>query len=317
VNPLAFRTPAGATRRQRWLLYSPATRIALFSLLMALLLAATWGVVAALGWTAKDVARPFSRAAFLLRQVLPALAAYVLLVRWVERRAPEELTSRVLRGTACGLAGGTLLITSVMTGLWLFGAYQVTGFNAGAAWVGPLLLAGLGTAIAEEIVFRGVLLRISEEGLGSAAALGLSALLFGALHLGNPNATPWSSLAIALEAGVLLGLVYQVWRSLPVCIGVHLAWNFLEGTVFGSAVSGSMGKSSFIVGELRGPTWLSGGVFGIEASVLTVGISLAVSLVLFALARQRGHWVPFRPGRAPARQDAAADNGSIPASTPC
>jgi hypothetical protein len=228
-----------------------------------------------------------------------------------------ELGSRVLPGAACGIVAGSALIASVMAGLWLAGDYLVTGFNPDAAWVAPLLLGGLGTAVAEEVLFRGVLLRISEEGLGSAAALGLSALLFGAVHMGNPNATIWSSVAIALEAGVLLGLVYQVWRSLPVCIGVHLAWNFLEGTVFGSAVSGSAAKSSFVVGELQGSDWLTGGVFGIEASALTVAISLAASLVLLGMARRRGHWVPFLPGRVQAGKDAAADNASIPAATPC
>ena len=311
MSPLAFRTPAGATRRQRWLRYSPATRIALFSLLVALLVAVTWGIAWALGWTASDATPPVKRAGVLLRLVVPTLGAYLLLVLWIERRQPTELARRgMLAGALGGIAGGATLIASVMGCLWLAGAYQVSGFNPGAPWVGPLLMAGLGTAIAEEIVFRGVLFRIFEEGLGSAAALALSALLFGALHLPNPGATLWSSVAIALEAGVLLALVYMVWRSLPVCMGVHLAWNFLEGTVFGSAVSGAGGKASFIVGQLQGPAWLTGGVFGIEASVVTVVISLGASLVLLGLVRRRGMWVP-------ARRRAAADNGAVPASTPC
>jgi len=244
--------------------------------------------------------------------VVPTLGAYLLLVLWIEQRRPAELAGpRLLPHVLGGIAGGTALVSSVMACLWIAGAYKVTGFNPDAPWIAPLLMAGVATAIAEEIVFRGVLFRIFEEGLGSVAALALSALLFGALHLPNPGATLWSSLAIALEAGVLLALVYMVWRSLPVCIGVHLAWNFLEGTVFGSAVSGSGGTNSFIVGKLEGPLWLTGGGFGIEASALTVAISLVASIVLLGLARRRGLWVP-------ARRRAAADNGSIPAgTTPC
>jgi membrane protease YdiL (CAAX protease family) len=312
VSPLAFRTPAGATRRQRRLRYAAATRIALFSLSMALLVALTWAIAWALGWTAADAAPAFKRAGLLLRMVAPTLGAYLALALWIEHRRPLELIGPgALAGAAGGIAGGAALITSVMTCLWLAGAYGISGFQPDVPWVGPLLMTGLATAIAEEIVFRGVLFRICEEGMGSAAALAVSALLFGALHMPNPGATAWSSLAIALEAGVLLALVYMVWRSLPVCMGVHLAWNFMEGTVFGSAVSGTGGKASFIAGRLEGPAWLTGGVFGIEASALTVGISLAVSLVLLGLARRRGHWVPAR-GRA------AADNGSIPAgTTPC
>ena len=316
MSPLAFRTPAGAPRWKRRLLYSPGARIGLFVVFMALLLAATWGIATVLGWTAPEASPALRRAGLLLRLLVPAPGAYLLLVLWVERRRPVELVP-VLPGLAGGIAAGSLLIATAMAGLWLVGAYRVTGFDPAAPWLAALLLTGLGSAVAEEIVFRAVLLRIPEEGLGSAAALGLSALLFGALHFPNPGATLWSSTAIALEAGVLLGLVFQVWRSLPACIGVHLAWNFMEGTVFGSAVSGSGGKASFLVGQWQGPAWLSGGAFGVEASVLTVAICLAVSVVLFRMARRRGNWVPFRPARAAARVQAAADNPSIPAATPC
>lgn len=93
-------------------------------------------------------------------------------------------------------------------------------------------MAGLGAGIGEEILFRGVLFRIVEEGLGTWAALLVSALFFGAVHLGNPGATLWSSATIAIEAGLLFGLLYHVTRSLYLCMGVHAAWNFMQGTVY-------------------------------------------------------------------------------------
>ncbi len=85
---------------------------------------------------------------------------------------------------------------------------------------------------------RGVLFRIVEESLGSWIALALSAALFGALHAFNPGATLTSSIAIALEAGVLLAAVFMVTRRLWMVIGLHTAWNFTEGGVFGASVSG-------------------------------------------------------------------------------
>ena len=66
-----------------------------------------------------------------------------------------------------------------------------------------------------------MLFRIVEEGLGTWWALAISALLFGAIHIANPGATLWSSAAIAIEAGLLFGLLYHVTRSLPLCMGVH------------------------------------------------------------------------------------------------
>ena len=171
--------------------------------------------------------------------------------------------------------------------LWLAGAYQVNGTNEDVHWAQGLFATGLVAAVSEEISFRGVLYRLVEERFGFRWALGVSAALFGALHFANPGATLWSCFAIAVEAGVLLGVVFHVTRSLWTCIGLHMAWNFLEGTVFGSAVSGSGGKHSLLAATFPGPDWLTGGRFGVEASVLTVALSIAASITLLAAQRRR------------------------------
>ena len=64
-------------------------------------------------------------------------------------------------------------------------------------------------AVGEEILFRGVLFRWIDEKWGFIAALVVSALLFGFMHLGQPGSSWWSSLAIAIEAGLLLGAAYK------------------------------------------------------------------------------------------------------------
>lgn len=314
---LAFQTPPEAPTWQRRLLYSPPARIVIFAILMA---AAWWlvhGALLLLGWTGKGLPRAQGLASGLLHMVVPALLAYTVLVRWVERRPVRELaTPSPLRDLALGVLAGCAYIASVVAVLWLLGAYAVVDTRSDIQFAGGLLIAGIGAGVAEEILFRGVLFRIVEEGLGTWAALLASALLFGFAHINNPGATVWSSVAIAIEAGLLLGMVYQVTRSLPTCMALHASWNFTQGTVFGSAVSGVALKGSWLVPRISGPDWLTGGPFGLESSVVaaTVG-GLAAALLVVHAMRQRT-LVAWRPRARPASMAGAPDNGLPATATP-
>jgi len=240
-----------------------------------------------LGWSGKSASMYQRATGFFFSLAIPTLAAYLFLVRGIERRRPAELAwRRLLPHGLAGFAMGSLLISAVVGVLWLLGSYHVLGTNPQAPWATSLLVGGLASAIAEELAFRGVLFRVTEEGWGTWFALALSALVFGILHTANYAATAWSSMAIAIEAGLLLGLVYHVWRSLPLCMGVHLGWNFMQGTVYGIPVSGAQSQG-WLVSTRTGPDWLSGGSFGAEASAVTVGLSLLCSLALVARTLRR------------------------------
>lgn len=218
---------------------------------------------------------------------------YTAYVRWIERRAVVELALRDgPRAFGKGFVVGAVLFSATVLVLWAMGVYSVIAVF-GADALAPPLMSALVAAFVEELVFRGVLFRIIEESLGSWLALGFTALLFGLLHAFNPGATWVSTLAIALEAGVLLAAVYMYSRRLWVCIGVHCAWNFAEGGVFGASVSG--GKASgLLAARFRGPDLLTGGKFGPEASVVAVLICLAAGIAFMQLARRRGYVVrPF------------------------
>ena len=289
---LAFVTPASAGVWQRRLVFSPLGRIVNFVVTMIAAGLLTGSVFHLLGWTAKG-ADPLLRAlAELVDRLVPALVAYLVLVRGVERRPVAELALRKLpaQGSA-GLLVGIALMSITVAALWLLGSYHVLRFNPEANWVPALLVVGLGAGLGEEILFRGVLFRIVEEGLGTWWSLAVSALFFGAVHVGNPGATLWSSTAIAIEAGILLGLLYHVTRSLWICAGMHLAWNVLQGTVFGIAVSG-LPADGFLVAKMTGPAWLSGGDFGAEASVVALLVCTTLSAVLLAIALRRRSIVP-------------------------
>ncbi|HSI53291.1 MAG: lysostaphin resistance A-like protein [Ramlibacter sp.] len=285
---LAFQTPAAAPKWKRLFVYSPLARIVIFVLMAAGILWLMSLGVAAYGFDAKDAPVLSRRISFFVRQLVPFLGAYLVLVYLIERRRPVELSwSKVLPHGLVGLGAGILFISSVVGVMWLAGSYEVTGTNPDADWVKPLFIAGLGTAVAEEIIFRGVLFRISEEGLGTWPALLISALFFGGVHILNKGATVWSSVAIAIEAGVLLGLAYHVTRSLPLVMGIHMAWNFTQGAVYGIPVSGTT-DPGFLVSTRPGPEWLSGGVFGAEASVVAVAISLVASAGMAVYGIRKG-----------------------------
>ena len=228
-----------------------------------------------------------------LALALTAIGAYYIYVRVIERRPVTELSrSGAARELGLGVLLGAGLFTLTSAILSLLGVYQVVGVGA---WVGVLtvLVTSVGAGVTEEILFRGIFFRIVEEGLGSWIALLLSALFFGLTHLGNPNASLLSAIAIALEAGILLAAVYMLTRRLWLAIGLHIAWNFTQGGIFGVAISG-FASDGLLQGRLTGPVLLSGGSFGAEASVVAIIVCLTAGLLLLMRARQKGRVVePF------------------------
>ncbi|HTS64725.1 MAG TPA: CPBP family intramembrane glutamic endopeptidase [Candidatus Acidoferrales bacterium] len=228
--------------------------------------------------------------AFLCERILPAtgakLSAAVVLIllylagsRWIERRAPAELR---LAGFPGGIGGGAVLgaalFSSVMAMLWLLGAYHPSGWGA-AGLLPAALVSALAGAAMEETIFRGFLFRLIAAWGGNWTALALTSALFGLAHIGNRGATLASSAAIAIEAGVLLGAAYAAAGSLWLPVGIHAGWNFAEGPLFGTAVSGHAQHTSLIIGELRGPVLLTGGTFGPEASLAAIVVCLALAAV--------------------------------------
>ncbi|MGH8287560.1 MAG: lysostaphin resistance A-like protein [Steroidobacteraceae bacterium] len=293
------RTPAGdvaaPSRGQRWLdvvRRRPLLRLPIF---FVVLLAAYIGAQVAHGWAIRH-ARPGGadsgtlEAALLLAAALVAL--YAGLVRSLERRATRELAPRALQAMA-GVVLGVALFSSVFGLLHVAGVARWEGISARFDVV-PMLAASILAAIGEELAFRGGLFRILEESSGTAVALALSAALFGLLHGLNPGATIISTAAVALEAGVLLAAAYVLTRNLWFPIGLHLGWNFTEGGIFGVSVSGgAAGKGIFSV-SLAGPTLLTGGQFGPEASLIAIAVCLTVAVALLVLAVRNGRWLPMR-----------------------
>jgi len=262
--------------------------------LAVIVIQTAFGQLVSRDWLTGAIGRTAAAAAM----VASAVAAYCWLVRLIERRRPSELS---LRGAGAELAGGVavgcFLFSAVIGTLWFLGSYRVTGVGAWSAAAGALAGSVVSGAV-EEILFRGVVFRNLEDQVGTWAALVASAALFGLLHISNPHSSPWAAAAIAIEAGVLLAAGFLLTRRLWLVMGIHFAWNFTQGGIFGVAVSGGH-ASGLLTSTLTGPPLVSGGEFGAEASVVAVAICLAAGLVFLARAHALGHFLrpAWRRGR--------------------
>src|SRR5262249_43241830 len=148
------------------------------------------------------------------------------------------------------------------------------------------LLSAIAAGTIEEIVFRGVVFRLLEEWGGTWAALAISSLLFGAIHLLNPRATALGAIGVVFLGGILLAAAYVLTRRLWLPIGIHAGWNFAEGGIFGLPTSG-LASTGIVRGEIVGPEWLSGGGFGPEASIVAVLVCAALGTLLLVRAARR------------------------------
>ena len=222
-----------------------------------------------------------------------------------------------LTGAPGSFARGYLLgaaLLSVVTGtLALAGSYRVEGLGGGASAraLGHAALLFLLVGVFEEVLARGIVFRLLEEAFGSVAALAISSFLFGLAHRFNPGASWQSSLAIALEAGVLLGAAYVATRSLWLPIGLHAAWDFFEGPVYGAHISG-LTLPSLLQARLSGPAWLTGGAFGPEAGLPALLWGTALGGAFFLLAQRRGQLKTPRWLRRLLRRDGRRQAMAVP-----
>ncbi len=232
--------------------------------------------------------------------VLGAVAAvvvYGLLMRRGAGRATPETAWRgagreALLGGAVGL--GFVLVSVLL--ITAFGGYSFSWAGHGPlAVVSSAVMVQIGAAVTEELVFRGLALQALEELWGSRAALVITGLFFGVAHLGAPGGGVWSALAIALEAGVMLGAVF-LWRRNIWCVaGLHFAWNTTV-QLLGIPVSGHTPEGLFTV-ETHGSALLTGGGFGLEAALVPVVIGVLIAVRMVVLARRDGGLRPRRSAR--------------------
>lgn len=240
---------------------------------------------------------------------LSVLGFLLVVPRLSGRRAFELTGPRAWREFGIGLAIGAAPIVLAVGVLALVGSYRVTDVSLNWGILAGVMI-GVGAAFAEEVFFRGFMLRLLDKRFGSWVALAGVSLVFGLIHLTNPGATLWGAIAIVLAAGPLLNAAYLLTRRLWLPIGIHLAWNAAQSALFGIDVSGSGSGRGLFESELRGAEWLSGGSMGVEGSIVLVAIGTAFGVGLTVLAHRRGRMLPGRGRREAVPAPSAAESSA-------
>jgi hypothetical protein len=224
--------------------------------------------------------------------VIIALASLIC-VR-LERRSFRDLGFhlgfRWLGEWTLGTLIGILLIfvtALVVKGFGGFHWERTAAIGAHQAFTGAWIF--LGVAFFEEMMSRGFPFQRLVEGSGPWVGQLVFAGLFALMHWGNPGmhgATKiWATVNIGLAA-ILLGFCYLRTKSLAMPIGLHLGWNWAQGNLLGFGVSGTTDAKGLWTPVFHGkPDWLTGGAFGLEASLIC---TLVCGAVIIALWRWKG-----------------------------
>jgi membrane protease YdiL (CAAX protease family) len=147
--------------------------------------------------------------------------------------------------------------------------------------VGISLIIFIFGAISEEAIFRGYILQTLTRARLAWLGILLTSLPFAIAHLGNPNANYFSTINTAL-AGIWFGVAYLKTRNLWFPVGIHLTWNWVQGAFLGIPVSGlkELTPNSIWQAVDVGPTWLTGGHYGIEGGfACTLALSISTLLI--------------------------------------
>ena len=216
-----------------------------------------------------------------------------LLAAWICLRAEQrplaslgfDLNRRFGRDFLLGTLGGFVLMGTTAGIIWAAGGVhwaRTPGVGLsqllGGAW---LFLA---VAFFEETMFRGYLFQRSVRGTGVTVTQLVFATTFALAHWSNPGMAgatkAWATANIALAA-LLLGFCYLRTGSLALPIGIHLGWNWTQGSLLGFGVSGTTNAGWWTPVFHGRPEWLTGGAFGLEASVMGVLVCGAAVLGLW------------------------------------
>ncbi len=189
-------------------------------------------------------------------------------IGWTKPQILGLLPLKPARGFLLGTGIGIIVYSSIVLLAGLAGWYIPVSTSLDVLGLFYSLVLMFFAAAFEEVLFRGVLFQTLENFIGSGWALALSGTLFGVLHLGNANVIWMGVFAVGL-AGVTFGAIFILTRDLWLLTGIHLMWNFMQGPIFGIAVSGNA-FPSLIQPRIQGPEIFTGGIFGFEAGLYRI-----------------------------------------------
>ena len=210
-------------------------------------------------------------------------------VKVIEKRSLSFIgfnKSNWIKKYSFGFFLGIIMISTILLILLTFGYITIEKNPIqpiGVSALSSILLTLLGWIIqgaTEEIVTRGWLLDVLRTKYNIQVGLLISSTLFGFMHLFNPNVNYIAIINIIL-VGLFCGLYVIKTNDLWAVCGMHTAWNFAQGNLFGFEVSGiNVSVGSLIDLNLVGNELITGGVFGPEAGIITTFVLLLSILIL-------------------------------------
>ncbi|MFC1554300.1 lysostaphin resistance A-like protein [candidate division KSB1 bacterium] len=231
-----------------------------------------------------------------LNIIITAFIAFLLIfavfviLKWIDKRPFGTLGVNFHKGWFeeffLGLLIGFALLALSFVVMFALGFLDVSinSFSLGLlAGLFKYLLLYLFAGAMEELITRGYMFQALIEGTNKIIATIIFSFIFSILHFFNPSYSIISAVNIFL-AGVLLSVVYIKTRSLWMPIGLHMAWNWTQGSLFGVNVSGIEVDQSIFTSLPQGNELFSGGEFGIEGSVISI---LVLTLFIIWLIRSR------------------------------
>lgn len=195
-----------------------------------------------------------------------------------------------------GLMIGSIFIILLISGLSEIKEMSWSGNGISAVIQILLWFFGMGLAVgwSEELAFRGYLLQNMKDGMGLFWAVLISCLLYGLLHMSNPNSTILSGILISVFSYLrIFGWLRtgQLWLSM----GMHAGWDFFQGPILGFSVSG-MNTKSLVKQTISGEDWITGGSFGPEAGIIVIPVIILslILMYLWTLKRVNTPWEKYK-----------------------
>jgi uncharacterized protein len=189
-----------------------------------------------------------------------------------------------------GVVWGFAMPSAVIVLMFIGGGYRVHGLDVtgselvkyAALWIVANFLIGAG----EEILFRGYFLYTLADGIGFWAAAILEAIGFGALHYFTKPYERWEDWVAVTLITIFIQLAFRRTGSLAFPIGMHAAFDFAFIYVFSGRNGGEFAVGRLLNAQFPGPTWLTGGMLGPEASWFTFLVAIAATLLLHLTYRE-------------------------------
>lgn len=183
-----------------------------------------------------------------------------------------------ISSTLKGLLIGILIILAIMIIGVLFGQFKYDGVDFSSYLLLILYFIGFGVqSFGEEIYCRGWALTYFAKRHGILFAIFASNIVFILPHLGNDGFNIMLIVNIFI-IGTLFAIIFLKYDNIWICGGIHTAWNFFLGPIFGLNVSGSA-THSLLKFTTVSPNILNGGTFGPESGLIVSFVVIVAILI--------------------------------------